>query len=921
METATLVEADGLTAFESTDYAGASIRLPQQTLIARPRLARLLEAHDGARIVLVRAPAGYGKTGLLQQRASRCQQAGDIVAWLTLDRRDADPMSFAVHLNAALARQGVTIEDRGPRPSENLGYYGWQAVIQRICHRLADTGKRCRIVIDDLDRVAKTEAAECLRMLIGEAPPCVQFLIASRGDTGLSLGRIRAHHDMLELGMQTLRFVEEETKSYLTSRSPDMIPPEQVRLLHSRSEGWIVGLKLFSMALNFEPENQRILESFNGERRQIADFFVEDVFSRLPDDLQEFLLRTSLLERFCPALCDAALESTGSADLIERCESAGLFVQPLDEVRTWYRYHQLFAGFLRRQLQDQAPDLAAGVYHRAAQWLVANGDHIEAFNYAIKGDDPLFAAEILDNHCETMFSSGLQPTVQEMAALLPPHIQALFPRLMLVMAWRLAAQWRVGEARGLVAVAQRRLDEQERAGEVDPQLMAHLRFAVVHREAQIAHTLYQVEKLEDQCTLALAEQSDFASEPYLMSSFYNSLQYAQREQFKLGQIDRLYAAARERILRTGASHGNVFIAGITAPSLLLMGQTERARAMLEEATGISEDVAGRGAVLGSVVGTWLGALHYECNEIDRARALIEEHVPLMTVAGLTDQLIAGWITKARLELLDGEVDGCLETLDTAARFGSAHELDRLRVGVNAEHLRVLLKLGRPDDASRFARRRGLAYKRDTGFARQRQKYTTLDNAVALANCRLMAADDRFGDALAIARQWRSFVTAAQAIHAAVEWDIMIAELLLLSGERLAAQRSLNQAIVKAAPARFIRRFLDEGEPITGLLYQMAQSEGVDDPFLTELASHFEPPTRRDEMDDEAEDVAICGKINSRELEILSLVGSGMLNRQIGEQLGLTEGTVKWYLQQVFDKVGIRNRKLVVARVRRMGLIP
>ena len=189
------------------------------------------------------------------------------------------------------------------------------------------------------------------------------------------------------------------------------------------------------------------------------------------------------------------------------------------------------------------------------------------------------------------------------------------------------------------------------------------------------------------------------------------------------------------------------------------------------------------------------------------------------------------------------------------------------------------------------------------------------------NCRLMAADDRFGDALAIARQWRSFVTAAQAIHAAVEWDIMIAELLLLSGERLAAQRSLSQAIVKAAPARFIRRFLDEGEPITGLLYQMAQSEGVDDPFLTELASHFEPPARPDELDDEAEDVAICGKINSRELEILSLVGSGMLNRQIGEQLGLTEGTVKWYLQQVFDKVGIRNRKLVVARVRRMGLIP
>ena len=343
--------------------------------------------------------------------------------------------------------------------------------------------------------------------------------------------------------------------------------------------------------------------------------------------------------------------------------------------------------------------------------------------------------------------------------------------------------------------------------------------------------------------------------------------------------------------------------------------------LLEEGNREAEDVAGRGAALGAVVGPSLAALHYEWNETERARELIDEYVPLMAIAGLTDQLLNGWITKARLHLLDGAVDACLETLETAARFGSAHELDRLRVGVNAEQLRILLKLGRPDDASRFARRRGLIYKRDSGLGRVRQKYTTLDNAVALANCRLMAADDRFGDALTLARQWRSFVTAAQAVYIAVEWDIMIAELLLLSGERLAAQRALNQAIVKAAPARFIRRFLDEGEPITGLLYQMAQADGVHDPFLIELAGHFEPPEHLDELEDEAEDVAIYGKINSRELEILSLVGSGMLNRQIGEQLGLTEGTVKWYLQQVFDKVGIRNRKLVVARARRLGLIP
>jgi len=299
--------------------------------------------------------------------------------------------------------------------------------------------------------------------------------------------------------------------------------------------------------------------------------------------------------------------------------------------------------------------------------------------------------------------------------------------------------------------------------------------------------------------------------------------------------------------------------------------------------------------------------------------------PLMTSAGFVDQLLNGWVTQARLRLLKGSPEACLATLDVAAEFGSRHELDRLRIGVSVEQLRILLKLGRPDDAARFARRRGLSNHRAANLSRGQFKYTTLDGAVAMANCRLMAADDHFGDALALARQWRSFVTAAQAIHAAVEWDILIAELLLMSGERLSAQRALSQALAKAAPARLFRRFLDEGEPIASLLHQMAQAEGINDDrvnlFLRELVGFLDPVSEVEDDDEDEDGVAICGRITSREIEILSMAGAGMLNRQIGEQLGLTEGTVKWYLQQVYDKVGIRNRKQVVARARRLGLIP
>jgi LuxR family maltose regulon positive regulatory protein len=898
----------------------SSIRVPRQTLIERPRLMRVLTQHDTARLVLLRAPAGYGKTGLLQQWASACQP-DDIVAWLTLDQRDRDPMFFAAHLNAALEGFGIAIEEPGSGMAGSLRFYGWQAIIERICERFAEGGQKCRIFIDDVQQISGSSTLDALRLMIEEAPPEMQFLIATRGDTGLPIGRLRAHHDLLELGAEDLCFVEDETQRFLDSRSEQEIGVNQVRLLQDRSEGWIVGIKLFSMALNLEPENQKILENFTGERRQIADFFIEDVFARQPDDLQDFLLKSSLLDRFCPALCDAALQMAGSAELIERCEAAGLFVQTLDQTRSWYRYHHLFGGFLQRQLYDRMPSVAPDIYRRAAQWFTATGNHVEAFDCAMRGQDPLFAADILEANCDAMFAAGLQPTVQALAGRLPAHIQSLYPRLLLSLAWRLTAQWRLNEARGLVAVAERRLEEMERSQNAEPKTNDWLRLMITHREIQIGHASYQLENLEARCTAALDVAQRFGVGPYLMGSFHNSLQYAQREQYKLAKIDRLDTLAREQVERTGVAHGQVFIAGVTGPSLLLMGRTGRARSTLQSALDLAQYIAGRDDPLGAVVATSLAALHYECNELAEARALIDQYVPLMTSAGFVDQLLNGWVTKARLQLLDGEIDACLETLESASDFGSRHELDRLRVGVNSEQLRILLKLGRPDDAARFARRRGLTNYSLVGTA----KYTSLDGAVALANCRMMAADDRFGDALTLARHWRSFVTAAQAVQAAVEWDVMIAELLLLSGERLAAQRALQQALSKAGPSRFFRRFLDEGEPIAGLLRQMAQADGgrasTVDPFLSELKGYLEPVDDQADCVDEEDDVAICGRITSREIEILTMAGAGMLNRQIGDQLGLTEGTVKWYLQQVYDKVGIRNRKLVVARVRRLGLIP
>ena len=197
-----------------------------------------------------------------------------------------------------------------------------------------------------------------------------------------------------------------------------------------------------------------------------------------------------------------------------------------------------------------------------------------------------------------------------------------------------------------------------------------------------------------------------------------------------------------------------------------------------------------------------------------------------------------------------------------------------------------------------------------------------DGTVAMTCCHLMAVQDRVGDALRLARQWRSFVAGAQTHFAAVEWDILIAELMLLSGQRHGAQRSLAQALALAAPAGLVRRFLDAREPVATLLRQMAHAhggDGVPSSYAAQLVARLDPVCE-DTVQSEDNDIAICGRITSREVEILARVAEGLPNRQIGDQLGLTEGTVKWYLQQVYDKLGIRNRKQAVGRAQRLGIL-
>lgn len=914
---------NGPTDFRSI-YIRTKTRVPARApeLIDRPRLMDSLARAAPAKVVLIQAPAGYGKTSLLQQWTARLSEQGARIAWFTADAGDRDPKVFLNYLVQALEGAGHSVADALRPLVVAESFYTWQVVATHLANSLVGMGAPVYLFIDDLQHVRDSEALECLRYLMESTPPELHFVLSSREDPGIPLGRLRALGHLFELRTAELRFAATETAAYFETRGHTQLSSERLAALESRSEGWIVGLKLLSMAMQWNREERFDGAALSGENREIADFFAEDVLARQPHDVQEFLLRTCVLERLCPALCDSLPGINGSRELIDRCDARGLFLVALDQTRTWYRYHSLFADFLRRQLNDRFPGLADTLQVEASRWLEDAGFYVEAFDYALRGRNPIRAAEILDARCDSMWSAGRQQAVQALAERLPPHVQALYPRIMLALAWRLVACWKVGQARQLVDVCRARLSQMH--PDENDAAARSLRHRILHRESQIALLLYRLDDVERLSRQLLESIGSDNQDPYLKASVLLSLQYALREQFQLGDCARLIEESREVMSRAEFSQGLVFHSAHAGPTHLLAGRVHEARRTLTAGLEVARDLTGPGSSLGAVVALNLAQLLYECNELEGCRNLMEEYFHSDEPVGYAGQLVAGWITSSRLARVRGDSAAALAILRDAEELAERYSATQLRLVAGAEHVKLLLRMGKPDDAAQHARRIGLARKLEQPAARGR--LNTADSAQALAWCRLAASQDRVGDALAVARRWRAHVTTAGAVHAAVEWGVMVSELLVLSEDRKAAQRSLWQTVLQAAPAGFSRVFLDEGEPVASLLDRMATGEPKPqdpaDAFLRRLIADF--GSSRDDSrrlpPEPLEKTSMIGRLSTRELEIVVLAGAGMLNKQISEKLGLTEGTVKWYLQQVFDKLGVRDRSRAAAKARQLGLI-
>jgi LuxR family transcriptional regulator, maltose regulon positive regulatory protein len=898
---------------------------PPEGLVDRRRLGDALDGGPADGLIVVSAPAGFGKTSLL---ADWIRRAGMPTGWLSLDPGDNDPARFWRHVAAALDRVRPGISDKvGPLLGPLLPA-SFQGLVTALINELADAagGDEVLLVLDDYHVIDAGPVHESVGFLIEHQPPGLRLVLASRSDPPLPLARLRGRGQLTELRAADLRFTVDEAAALLERVAGADLPGGLVSELAGRTEGWAVGLQLAGLSLRGHDNAAGFVAAFSGSHRYILDFLAEEVLDHQPADMRAFLLATSVLGRLSGELCDAVTGRAGSQAMLEAIERAGLFLTPLDEVRGWWRYHPLFADLLRARLEQDQPGAMLALHGAAAAWFEARGLLHETIEHALAAGEPARAARMIEQNLDVLMESAEGATVDQWVAALPADLLSTWPQLRLAQALWVTWSGRLDEAERLLAESEHAL---ERAGDgpgepphVSAALLANVPANIPLLRAGIAWRLGQIEQMEAFARQAGARLPADDRSLRLIVDLY--LAAADWLRGQLAEAEERLVAAVARPHTVGGRH----LAMQTAHDL---GEVRRARADLDGALRAYDQAEEIAAEAGPPF-PWAGLVHlgmaevlYERDEMGAAARHAVDGIALCRQLADAQPLATGLTRLAWIRQAKGDRAGALEAMAEAWQLapglgvaGTAGPLNPVPV----RRARLLLARGDVAAAADWAAQRGVS-------ADDEPDYPTEPEHLVLA--RVLLAQDRPQEALALLERWLTAAVTQDRTASMIEIRGLQALALAASTDEASALRTLASALELASPGRHVRVFADEGAPMAALLSTLAEAQragqaevaSVPADYLDRVLAAFgqRPAVPSEAPVTRAATPGLAVPLTGRELEVLRLLAAGRSNQRITRDLTVALDTTKKHVSHILAKLGAASRTEAVARARELGLIP
>ncbi len=442
-------------------------------IVSRPRL---LERLGTARVTLVSAPAGSGKTVLLRSWIGRADVAGS-AAWVPVGRGERDPQRLWLSILDALRQTGPgSALVRPVTAAPDLD--GW-AIAERLLTDLAPLRDRIWLVLDDVHELGPDQALRQLELLVLRAPPPLRFVLATRHDVRLGLHRLRLEGELAEIRQPDLRFTVDEARQLFDAAGIELPGPA---LLVERTEGWAAGLRLAVLSLAGHPDPGRLAAEFSGTERTVAEYLLAEVLDRQSEQVRRLLLRTSVLGRVSGELADLLTGDSGGERVLQDLEAANAFVVALDARRSWFRYHHLFADLLQLELRRTAPGTVAGLHRAASAWFAAHGDPVEAIRHAQRAQDWRLAAGLLADYWNSLQLDGQAATTHELLAGFPAGTRTADAELAALMAADELAHGSLEEAERYLGLAERAMASGPDARRAHARLLLGITRLVVARQ-------------------------------------------------------------------------------------------------------------------------------------------------------------------------------------------------------------------------------------------------------------------------------------------------------------------------------------------------------------------------------------------------------------------------------------------------------
>jgi LuxR family maltose regulon positive regulatory protein len=876
---------------ERDHQAGAS-----PGLLGREDLLLRLDRAAVKRVTIVSAPPGSGKTSLLRAWADRSTNPRR-VALVSVDRAQQSAQSFWCAVLDAIRRPECSI-DQEPRPAPMAAADSDQ-VLDRIVSEVADHVEPTVLVIDDLHELRSTDALVQLEHLVEILPSSARVVLSSRRDPPIRLHRLRLADEIAEIRAGDLLFTERETRDLLAA-SGISLSDAGVAALHRRTEGWAAGLRLAAIALSDHPDPERFVAEFSGTDRAIGEYLMAEMLERQPSEVQRMLLRTSLVDRMNGDLADLLTGRSGSEQMLLELEDANAFVVSVDTARTWFRYHQLLADFLRLELRRTSADEVPDLHRRAARWFADHGDVVEAVRHALAAGDWPDAAQLVSDHSFRWVLDGQGETIRAVLRMFPEGASADLPDLALAHAAAELNEGRLEEAAAQLALAESHVQDAPPARRRRLAVaIASLRLAMARRNGQFTEVI-------DKLTLLEASATD---EPNDQMTPDNEMRGVALLNLGIVETWSGRLADAERHLSEGAALaqmiGRPYLevacrAHQSFPSKLVSVATARERAhqavALAERYGL-EDRPILAPALGALasMAIWRGEFEEGERWLHRAWEVASAHVDPGVAVFLH-------VTSGMLHAGRGRHQSALNEFVGAAHAQSlltgAHSLAPLIAGWVAA---TQARLGMPDEA-----RATLA-----GFPDQREHVGPIHNARAV----IYMSDKDPAAALDVLRDIRDSMPQGCPTFTVVEAHLLAGSAYLSLGKRDAAADATEAALAAAEPDRLLFPFAMTAS--TRLLDTLPGHQTVHTALVADvldLHGGCAPVIMDRERSSDIE------KLSRSELRVLRYLPTNMTRFEIASELCVSVNTVNTHVRKIYSKLGARDRSSAVNRARDAGLL-